>query len=395
MDWLKLLSAWGVTVINTSSINPSARGMAECEVNLVKLMMKKYLSTATHETYNWDMLTYICTKVINYSINPISGIMPAQMIYGKDDNGPSFLQTDEMAPPHYSIKSDKLTIEKITQEIKEMTEYARDKITQARIVAHERVNKNRITKNWAPGDIVFVLDRAQIPGNTRPLKTKFSNSPCVIVRCLFNTSLIRRLSDNFVSLYANDALKKYDGADPIFSTLPKEISKVLLHKFQDFLSFDFTEIAKFDTFDIPNGIQLFDPVEEEIDKNSQIIDTDIEDKEKSDKSSENQEGASASTVPQLKDEFYDDLNDIAQIPHLDDQRRDIADDLAQLYADDPAQAPVMEETPTLDADSSPTPKPTVTSDSESDEDLGPRRLRGAKAKKTVRFPDMSAYFTAW
>jgi hypothetical protein len=70
-------------------------------------------------------------------------------------------------------------------------------------------------------------------------------------------------------LYANDAIKKkYDGADPIFSTLPKEITKVLLHKFQDFLSFDFTEIAKFDTFDIPNGIQLFDPVEEEIDKHS-------------------------------------------------------------------------------------------------------------------------------
>jgi len=178
--------------------------------------------------------------------------------------------------------------------------------------------------------------------------------------------------------------------------LPKEITKVLLHKFQDFLSFDFTEIAKFDTFDIPNGIQLFDPVEEEIDKNSQIIDADIDDKEKSAKSSENQAGASASTVPQLNDEFYDDLNDITQIPHLDDQRRDIADDLAQLYADDPAQAPAMEETPTLDADSSPTPKPTVEIDSESeDEDLGPRRLRGAKAKKTVRFPDMSAYFTAW
>ncbi len=51
-----------------------------------------------------------------------------------------------MAPPHYSIKPDKLTIEKMTQEIKEMTEYARDKITQARIIAHERVNKNRITK---------------------------------------------------------------------------------------------------------------------------------------------------------------------------------------------------------------------------------------------------------
>ncbi len=92
LEWLKLLSAWGVTVINTSSINPSARGMAECEVNLVKLMMKKYLSTASDETYNWDMLTYICTKVVNYSINPIPGTVSAQMIYGKDDNGLSFLQ---------------------------------------------------------------------------------------------------------------------------------------------------------------------------------------------------------------------------------------------------------------------------------------------------------------
>ncbi len=61
-----------------------------------------------------------------------------------------------MAPPHYSIKSDKLTIEKITQEIKEMTEYARDKIAQARIIAHERVNKSRITKIGLQADIVFI-----------------------------------------------------------------------------------------------------------------------------------------------------------------------------------------------------------------------------------------------
>jgi hypothetical protein len=136
----------------------------------------------------------------------------------------------------------------------------------------------------------------------------------------------------------HDALKKCDGADPIFSTLPKEITKVLLHKFQDFLSFDFTEIAKFDTFYIPNGIQLFDPEEEEIEKNTKIIDADIEEnsKENSAKSSENRAGASASTIPPLNDEFYDDINDITQIPHLDNQRRDIADDLAQLYADDPA-----------------------------------------------------------
>jgi len=130
--------------------------------------------------------------------------------------------------------------------------------------------------------------------------------------------------------------------------------------------------------------------------NTQIIDADIEENstEKSAKSSENQAGASASTIPPLNDEFYDD--DITQIPHLDNQRRDIADDLAQLYEDDPAQAPAMEEAPTLDADSSHSPKPNVFIESDSvEEDLGPRRLRGAKAKKTVRFPDMAAFITAW
>ncbi len=159
----------------------------------------------------------------------------------------------------------------------------------------------------------------------------------------------------------------------------------------------FTEIAKFDTFDIPNGIQLFDPVEEEISKNTQIIDADIEENstEKSAKSNENQAGASASTIPPLNYEFYDDIN-ITQIPHLDNQRRDIADDLAQLYADDPAQAPAMEEAPTPDADSSHSPKPNVFIESDSaEEDLGPRRLRGTKARKTVRFPDMAAFITAW
>jgi hypothetical protein len=294
--------------------------------------------------------------------------MPAQMIYGKEDNGPSFLQSNEMAPPHYSVKSDKLTIEKITQEVQAMTEYARDKITQARIVAHERVNKNRITNDWAPGDVVFVLDRAQIPGNTRPLKTKFCSSPCVIVRCLFNTSLVRRLSDNFV--------------------------KILLHKFQEFLSYDFTEIAKHDPFEIPNGIQLFDPVEDEKDQENKNKEDDTD--------TDNDQKIRPTTnkiITPLADEFYsDDLTDNSQIPYLN-SKQDIADDLAQLYEEDPPQAPEEEEEALQDEDSSTTSKPNLEeqeSDPESEDDIPlQRRLRGARAKKTVRFPDMSAFITAW
>ncbi len=94
------------------------------------------------------------------------------------------------------------------------------------------INKNRIVKKWKENDIVFVLDRLQIPGNPRPLKLRFNPSPYLVVRCLYSTSLLRRNSDGFMALYSNDHLKKYSGADPIFATLPAEINKILLNDFQ-------------------------------------------------------------------------------------------------------------------------------------------------------------------
>jgi hypothetical protein len=52
----------GVTVIISSAINPSARGMAECEVNLKKkqkqkqTMIKKFVAANSIDLYNWEML---------------------------------------------------------------------------------------------------------------------------------------------------------------------------------------------------------------------------------------------------------------------------------------------------------------------------------------------------
>jgi hypothetical protein len=129
---------------------------------------------------------------------------------------------------------------------------------------NERLNKNRIVKKWKENDIVFVLDRLQIPGNPRPLKLRFNPSPYLVVRCLYSTSLLRRISDGFMALYSNDHLKKYSGADPIFATLPAEINKILLNDFQNFLAEDFSTITKFDTMEIPNGIQLYDPSDETV-----------------------------------------------------------------------------------------------------------------------------------
>ena len=45
--------------------------------------------------------------------------------------------------------------------------------------------KNDLKKN----DIVFVLDRHNLPGNSRPLITKFYASPCVLLRSFYTTTL--------------------------------------------------------------------------------------------------------------------------------------------------------------------------------------------------------------
>jgi hypothetical protein len=65
-----------------------------------------------------------------------------------------------------------------------------------------------------------------------------------------------------MALYANDHVKNYDGADPLLATVPPEISKILLNKFEDFLAEDFTTIMKFDNFEIPDGILLYDTQDE-------------------------------------------------------------------------------------------------------------------------------------
>jgi transposase InsO family protein len=51
-EWLKLMAALNVKVINSSANNPQARGKAERAVQLVKTTMKKILATASSGSLN-------------------------------------------------------------------------------------------------------------------------------------------------------------------------------------------------------------------------------------------------------------------------------------------------------------------------------------------------------
>jgi hypothetical protein len=156
------------------------------------------------------------------------------------------------------VRNNKQKINDLTTEIKEMIAVATDKYTEHKLLDLEYQNKNRIEKRFKKGDYVFVLDRTYIPGNSRPLRTRFHPSPYVVVDTRHTTTRVKRLADNFESVYGNDDLKKYDKTSPLFAQLPPQVSRVLLHDFENLLNSDLCTIAKFDTLNGPNGMQLFD-----------------------------------------------------------------------------------------------------------------------------------------
>jgi hypothetical protein len=255
------MATLNIQIINSSALNPSSRGKAERAVGQVKTLLKKLLSTATSNTLNWELLPFLVAKLMNHTVTPRTGFTPAQMIFGTDNMAKSFLDRDKILPVHHLVSNDQTKVQQLTQQLKEMSNSARDSLIQLRQESHKKINKTRLDKDFKTNDIVFVLDRYNIPGNTRPLKQKYHPSPWVVLKPYFTTVLIRRLADGFTTLYSKDDLKRYVKTDPIFSTLPPEVNKVLLHDFRDLLSEDFKILLEHDPLVIPKNTQLLDTIE--------------------------------------------------------------------------------------------------------------------------------------
>jgi len=273
INWIKLMAALNIQIINASANNPSSRGKAERAVGQVKLLLKKLLSTASSNSLNWDLLPFLCSKLMNSTVVPRTGFKPSEMIFGQDRMALSFLDRERLLPLHHLAQNSVTQVRELTAEIKQMTAKAQENLIELRRETHEKLNKNRIEKHFKPGDIVFVLDRYQIPGNSRPLKSKFHPSPFVVLKPYFTTCLVKRLADGFTALYNQEDMKIYKGTDPIFSTLPPEVSKVLLHEFKDLISEDFTTILKYDPLPVPSSIPLVDTIDPKAPENSQIFET--------------------------------------------------------------------------------------------------------------------------
>ena len=267
--FLKEMSALGIQVVSTAALHPAGRGTIERFVGTVKTLMKKLV--ATNPTYDWQLLPFIISKTINNTISLKTNFTPAEMVYGKSTE-PTFLELEKFSPPNYFVKNDTEYIKSISDQITASTQIAKEAILQMKIETTEKANEKRVEKSFKPNDIVFVVDTQIVPGNSRVLRTKLSPSPYVVIRSLWTTTIIRRISDGYTTLYHNSILKKYDHTSPLFATLPAEVSHVLLHKFADFLDSDFNVITQYDPLDEKLGIQLFDP---ESDENLNSIPTEL------------------------------------------------------------------------------------------------------------------------
>jgi hypothetical protein len=83
----------------------------------------------------------------------------------------------------------------------------------------------------------------------------FLPSPYVVIESYFTTTLIERLADKFRTLLSNDDIKLYNRKLPEYTkTLPKEVMKILVNRYEDLLPEEILKIAEFDTVQIPPGL---------------------------------------------------------------------------------------------------------------------------------------------
>ena len=196
-----------ITKLTLSALNPQGKGLIESKVKIVKQILKKML--VSQNDYNWECIPYLISRIINTSKSNKTSIAPYEFIYGPDsENSMQPFSSGQIVKLHPLVQSQKSFIDKYRTDLNKIISDTRDHLNDLKIKQNEIANKNRINKQFAKNDIVFCVDNSYVPGSSRPLKSKFSESPWVIMSVYPTTCLIRRLSDSFTQIYSKNLIKK-------------------------------------------------------------------------------------------------------------------------------------------------------------------------------------------
>ncbi len=250
--FLMLLHSLNIQRIQIASLRPQSNGKCESAVKQVKYLLKKTLST--FPDYPWTSILPILLKLFNTTPHPNTGFSPLELLHGK--NSPSAESSFSSPPPdkiYPLLKNFKIQLDDKISETKAVTEFIRTEMQLSKIDSQNRLNKNRVTKQYNIGDFVFCKDRSIRLGTNPSLRTVYSDDPHIILQERPTTLVTQRLSDSFPSVYSKDDVKIYNRLDASFSHLPQEVKDVLINKFTDLDKLHFDILQKHAKLPLPQG----------------------------------------------------------------------------------------------------------------------------------------------
>ena len=226
-NFLSLLATLGIQKLQTSSLHPMGKGKIEAYVKIVKTCLKKYL--VNHKDLNYEGLPYIISKVLNSTRNHLTNVQPNEFVFGPDNANSQPFEVDHLPKLHENIGTLKEKLEERFFHLKNTISKVRHDATEYKNKQLENLNRNRISKDFVVGQIVFTFDRTNILGATRPLKSLYLNSPFIVKEVYHTTVAIQRLADGFRTVYSKNDLKAFTPLDPMFMTLPLPVLNVIKH----------------------------------------------------------------------------------------------------------------------------------------------------------------------
>ena len=263
---LTILHTLNIKRIQIASSHPISNGKTEAFVKKVKYILKKTL--AVFPEYQWLDILPIITKLMNSTPNVDTNLSPLQLLHGPTSISAESQMIQNPLPKVYpTLINQKSTVEKKQIETEKIVKFIREELKLEKIEKLAKLNKHKFHTQLKIGDYCFARDRTIIAGSTRPLKTVFSDDPWLVLQIRPTTAVVRRLADQFTTVYGFSDLKKYSRLDPTFSTLPQNVKDILINNFQNLDLLQLTTIQEHAELNIPTGPSLTD---EESDQNFEI-----------------------------------------------------------------------------------------------------------------------------
>ncbi len=243
------LSNLGIKCPTTCPYISQSRGKIESFNKSVNVAFRKALVIS--ERYDFDSVLFLVNILINESVNPVTGISPNQMVFGRSlvDFGPLGIQ--------YQGK-DYFIAKPMLQDFKLL----RKQLETDRIKRTTRENDGKKTQpGYTIGDLVLIKDRRiPVPGTNTKLRTKFYPSVFEVTKTSHYQLQVKRLTDGFLTAVRPSQIKSLNlPADDLKRDLPPSVLDIMG---QPLTKDSLKNLLKEDTLPIIYGGDVVTPIKD-------------------------------------------------------------------------------------------------------------------------------------